>query len=178
MKRIDGFTLVEIIITLVVISILAAVGIPGLGRLMANNQAIANTNNLVTALSFSRSESVKRGVQISLCAKSAAEPANTTCGVGVTDWSNGWFVFVDPVGSASTVERYAPPTADQLRSWPAPAGDFTTTGPTSVSFNSDGSIKDGPVELTISYSHCTGQQDHSITVETTGRASTSHNTCT
>ena len=166
MKRTDGFTLVEVIITLVVISILAAVGVPGLSRLMANNQAIANTNNLVTALYFSRSESVKRGVQISLCAKSAAEPGNTTCGGGGAGWSNGWISFVD-----------AKPL-DQLRSWSAPAGNFITTGPASVSFNSDGSIKGGPVTLKIKYSHCTGQQERTITVSTTGRTSTSHNTCT
>jgi len=176
MKRTDGFTLVEIIITLIVISIIAAIGIPGLSSLMANNQAIANTNNLVTALSFSRSESVKRGVQVSLCAKSAAKPNNATCGGGSTDWSNGWFAFIDASGNAA--KDYTPPAANQLRSWAAPTGDFTMTGPASLSFTSSGTLQGNPATLTISYNHCTGQQDRSITVETTGRASMSQKTCT
>ncbi len=176
MKRIDGFTLVEVIITLIVISIIAAVGIPGLGSLMANNQATANTNNLVTALSFSRSESVKRGIQVSLCAKSAAEPGNTICGGGNTDWSNGWFAFVDPNSGAA--KDYAPTAANQLRSWAAPAGNFTMTGPASVSFTSSGDLQGGPAILTINYSQCTGQQNRSITIETTGRTSLTQQTCT
>ena len=69
MKNPNGFTLIEVIITLVVVSILIAVGVPGLSSIMANSRATAHTNDLVTALSFSRNESVKRGTIVAVCAK-------------------------------------------------------------------------------------------------------------
>jgi len=165
MKRSDGFTLVEVIVTLVVVAIIIAVGIPGLSSMMANNRAIANSNDLVTALSFSRNEAVKRGMRVSICAKSSAAQGNLTCSENNDNWPNGWFAFVSS-------------TAEPLRSWPAPPGDFTMTGPVSISFNSSGAIEGDPTTLTIAYSHCTGQQNRTISIATTGHTSITKTSCT
>ena len=176
MKNSNGFTLVEVIITLVVVAIIMAVGIPGLSSMMANNQAIANSNDLITALSFSRNESVKRGTRISICAKSPTAQGNFTCGAGNNDWSNGWFAFVDSNGSAAA--DYSPTSENQLRSWPAPSGNFTMTGPVSVGFNSSGTIQgNAAIALTIKYSHCTGQQNRTIIIATTGHTSITKEPC-
>jgi len=169
MKSSNGFTLVEVIVTLVVVAIIIAVGIPGLSSIMANNRAIANSNDLVTALSFSRNEAVKRGMRVSTCAKSSAAQGNLTCSENNNDWPNGWFAFVNSDGNTA---------AEPLRSWPAPPGDFTIDGPAAVSFNSSGAIEGGSATLTIAYSHCTGQQNRTITISTTGHTSITKVSCT
>jgi len=177
MKKTVGFTLIEIMVTLVMVAIIIAVGVPGLGSLMANNQATAHSNNLITALSFARSEAIKRGVHVSICAKNAAEEENHTCGGEDNKWSNGWFVFINPNGNAAT--GYTPPAGNQLRSWSAPTGNSTMTGPVSVSFNNAGSIQANKDKtFTIKYSHCTGNQNRTIIIKTTGRASTLKGECT
>ncbi|MFC1602156.1 GspH/FimT family pseudopilin [Pseudomonadota bacterium] len=174
MKNSNGFTLVEVIITLVVVSILIAVGVPGLNSIMANSQATAHTNDLVTALSFSRNESVKRGTLVAVCAKSSKTPGNLTCGGGGNDWLNGWFAFVDSNGNATADDG-----EDQLRSWPAPSGNSTMTAPISISFDSAGTLQGGgPAALTITYSHCTGQQNRDISITTTGHTSIVKKPCT
>lgn len=166
MKRADGFTLIELIVTLVVAAIIVAVGIPGMSNLMANNRATAHTDSLITALSFARSESVKRGISVSVCAKSAAADGSATCG-GASDWSSGWMARLD-AGSN-----------EQLRSWPAPSGDYSMEGPASISFNSSGALQsDNAVEFVIEYSHCTGNQKRTITVQPAGHTSVTKEPCT
>ncbi len=177
MKRTDGFTLIELLVTLVMVAIIMAVGIPGLSSLMANNQATAHSNDLITAISFARSESVKRGTRVSICAKSAAEEDNYTCGGKDDTWSNGWFAFLDPNGNAAT--GYTPPASNLQRSWSAPSGNYATKGPVSISFNSSGSIQANKDKtFTIKYSHCSGHQNRKIILKTTGRTSISKEECT
>ncbi len=166
MKKTDGFTLIELIVTLVVAAIIIVVGIPGMSVLMANNQAAAHTDSLVTALSFARSESVKRGINVSICATGTDEEGKIICG-GADGWPNGWFVFVD------TGDK------EQLRSWPPPPGDYNMEGPALVSFNSSGSTQSSdPIAFTIEYSHCTGNQKRSITIEPAGHTSVTKEPCT
>lgn len=165
MKRADGFTLIELIVTLVVAAIIIAVGIPGMSNLMANNRATAHTDSLITALSFARSESVKRGISVSLCAKNAAEEGGA-CG-GASDWSSGWFARLDAGNN------------EQLRSWPAPPGDYSMEGPALISFNSAGALpSDNAMVFVIEYSHCTGNQKRTITVQPAGHTSVTKGPCT
>jgi type IV fimbrial biogenesis protein FimT len=76
-----GFTLVELIVTLAITVILLTLGIPAFRDMTLNNSRTGRINELVTALQLARSESVKRGVEVSI--------ANTGA------WEQGWTVFVD-----------------------------------------------------------------------------------
>ncbi|MCF6353497.1 MAG: GspH/FimT family pseudopilin [Candidatus Polarisedimenticolaceae bacterium] len=166
MKRADGFTLIELIITLVVAAIIVAVGIPGMSNLMANNRATAHTDSLITALSFARSESVKRGISVSVCAIGTTEEGTTSCG-GASGWSSGWFARLDAGDN------------EQLRSWPAPPGDYSMEGPAFISFNSSGALQsDNAMVFVIEYSHCSGNQKRTITVQPAGHTSVTKGPCT
>lgn len=94
MKKSFGFTLIELMITLFIVGILLAVGVPSLKTFMQSNQLVASTNELLSALHVARSEAIKLNSRVSICDSSNG----TSCG-GTGDWSNGWIVFVDAGGN-------------------------------------------------------------------------------
>ena len=59
MKKNTGFTLVELMITLFIISILLTVGLPSLRSYAQSNQLVASSNELLSALHIARSEAIR-----------------------------------------------------------------------------------------------------------------------
>jgi len=64
--RYTGFTLVELMFVVAIVSILLIVGIPSFKILKNNNCLVTNTNRLVASLQFARSEAAKRNSDVSL----------------------------------------------------------------------------------------------------------------
>lgn len=64
MKLGQGFTLLELMVTIAVLAILATVGVPSFRDLIQNNRVTTQANELVSALSFARTEAVKRGQSV------------------------------------------------------------------------------------------------------------------
>ncbi len=64
MRRVKGFTLVELMVTLVILGILLGVGIPSFRAMMRGNAVVAAGNQLLGALLLARSEAVKRESQV------------------------------------------------------------------------------------------------------------------
>jgi len=87
MRRQRGFTLIELIITLVIAGILVAVGVPNLAVFLKNSSRTTRLNDLVTAFNYARSESVKRNTDIRVCSSTDAASCS-----GNTTFSNGWVV--------------------------------------------------------------------------------------
>ena len=90
-----GFTLMELMITVAIMAIVLAVGIPGFQALLRENRLAAQTNAFLTALNLARSEAIKRGRRVTLC-KSADGATCATDG----GYQQGWIVFVDPNDNA------------------------------------------------------------------------------
>ncbi len=132
-----GFTLVELMMTLAVAAILTTVAIPGFSTLIRDNRLVAGTNQLVTALAVARSEAVKRGSSVSIC----ASDDGTSC-TG-TNWNQGWVVFSDS-GTAGSVDG----TDTVLRVQGAVNTDLSitvssTSGNNYASFRSTGFLASG-----------------------------------
>lgn len=92
MKKHSGFTLVELMVTLIIVSILLAAGLPSLKSFLQGNQLIAGTNELISAIHIARSEAIKLQTNVTIC--------ESTDGTSCTDpatnnWDDGWAVFVD-----------------------------------------------------------------------------------
>lgn len=101
-----GFTLIELIITLAIAGILLAVAVPNFISFVQNSRLTSQANDLVTALNYARSEAIKRGVRVTVCSRAS----DTSCAAaGVTDWSNGWLVFVNPDNDAVIDAGELPP---------------------------------------------------------------------
>jgi prepilin-type N-terminal cleavage/methylation domain-containing protein len=87
-----GFSLLELMVTLVVGGIVLGVGVPSFLQFQRNNAMIAQANDLVTGLYLARAEAVKRQVPITFCASADATTPAPTCGLG---GETGYIVFVD-----------------------------------------------------------------------------------
>jgi type IV fimbrial biogenesis protein FimT len=96
MKKSLGYTLIELMSMLAVVSILVSVGLPMLNVFFDSNRMVSNTNDLVAGLNIARSEAIKQQIRITLC--QSADSASCT---GSGQWEDGWIVFQDPNGNAT-----------------------------------------------------------------------------
>ena len=83
-QRSHGFTLIELMVTMVILVILGAVATPSLVTFQRNAELTSITNQLVAALNAARGEGMKRNM-----------PSMVTPTDGDDDWGKGWRVFVD-----------------------------------------------------------------------------------
>ncbi|WP_301585736.1 GspH/FimT family pseudopilin [Halomonas alkaliantarctica] len=86
LTRTQGFTLLELVITLLLISALAAWGIPSFQALGRNTAVTADINRLQTAFSLARNTAITQRITTTICPANAAKSACTR------DWSNALLV--------------------------------------------------------------------------------------
>ena len=90
-----GFTLLELMITVVVAAILLAWGVPSFREFQRNSAMTSAANDLITGLLAARAEAVKRHVPVTLCA-SANPLANVpVCSQNGAGTNGGFVVWVD-----------------------------------------------------------------------------------
>jgi type IV fimbrial biogenesis protein FimT len=89
MKYERGFTLVELMYTVVVAALVLGIGIPAFTETIRSSRMTATVNTAVTAMHVARSEAVKRRARITLC-RSTADAA-PKC----DDEGTGYAVFVN-----------------------------------------------------------------------------------
>ena len=90
MKKTSGYTLLELMVTLGLIAIVFAIGVPSMNTFIQNDRLITQINTLIGHLSYARSEAVKRSQQVAVCVSNN----QATC-TGGNNWENGWIVYVD-----------------------------------------------------------------------------------
>lgn len=74
--RADGFTLVELLITLVIAGLLLALAVPSFRNVMLSNRLNTSANAVVNALSLARSEAVKRNQKVNFSNAAAIKNAD------------------------------------------------------------------------------------------------------
>jgi len=175
-ERNQGFTLLELLVTLAVAAILLSYGVPSFIDTVRNGRATANANDLITALSFARSEAVKRGARVTVCASDDA----ATCGGA---WTDGWIVIAD-----GAVTDDAVPVVDEvLRVWPAPSGNpsIVTSGSNGaaaswIRFLARGSARATPpmpVTFDMEVEGCSNEQGRRIELNAVGRTTVDRVAC-
>ncbi len=85
----SGFTLVELVVTLAVVSILVSMAAPSFSTFVKNARMVSQTNDIVAALNTARSEAVTRGIPVSIC------PSDDGLDCTGVAWDQGWIVFTD-----------------------------------------------------------------------------------
>ena len=91
-KAQSGFTLWELLVTLLVVGIVLGFGVPNFMEFQRNNAMIAAANEMITGLYVARTEAVKRQVPVTLCGSADPLVAAPVCGAG---GNGGFIVFVD-----------------------------------------------------------------------------------
>jgi type IV fimbrial biogenesis protein FimT len=99
-RQARGFTLLELIVTVVVAAIVLTVGIPSMAKTIAKGRQSAEINALFHAFHLARKEAIRRRDLVSICPSSDA----ARCNPGL-DWSDGWVMFAN-------LDRDEPPERD------------------------------------------------------------------
>lgn len=84
-----GFSLIELLATLLIASIMLSFAIPGTQQLLANNQSEQVVTRLRTTINFARQTAISLNANVIMCPK-----ADNECGPRNT-WHNGAVVFAD-----------------------------------------------------------------------------------
>src|SRR5687768_5278862 len=63
----QGFTLIELMITIGVLAVLVMLAIPSFTTVINNNRLAANANELIASLQLARTEAVRRNTRITVC---------------------------------------------------------------------------------------------------------------
>jgi len=87
-----GFTLYELLITLVIVGIVLTFGIPNLTQFTRNSRITSTANELHAAFQMARSEAARAKSNITICASANSMDAAADCG---GTWDQGFIVFVD-----------------------------------------------------------------------------------
>jgi type IV fimbrial biogenesis protein FimT len=156
-----GFNLIELMVGIAVLGVLLGVGVPSFTEMLRNNRLATQSNELVGALNFARSESLKRGIRVSAC------PANGNVCSGGTDWNAGILVFTDDIGTAGVLDA---PGDELLQRSAASTSGFVAGGaasPAAIRFLPTGA--EAAVQLDIYKTGCTGPKMRRIAVALTGR---------
>lgn len=102
MARMSGFSLIELMTTLVVAGVLLAVAVPSFNQMMVNSRITAQANDFVGAINFARSEAIKRNTTLVLCRAAPADPDE--CADASGDWQL-WIVRPVAPADAEVVRR-------------------------------------------------------------------------
>jgi type IV fimbrial biogenesis protein FimT len=89
----QGFTLVELVVTVALVAVLATLAFPSYSAFVQQWRRDSATRELTSSLQLARSEAVRSSRPIVVCPSSDGE----TC-ANATEWRDGWLVFVDDGG--------------------------------------------------------------------------------
>lgn len=93
----QGFTLVELAVTLAVLAILVTLAVPAFTTLINGNRLTAQANELVADIQMARSEAVRRNQRVTLC------PSIDNAVCSGTNWGNR--IMTAPAGLGIEVLR-------------------------------------------------------------------------
>ena len=161
-ERQKGFTLIELMVSLIILSVLMAIAVPNFVDWIKNNRIDAATRNLTGAFQLARSEAVSRQTVITINSGG--------------DWSDGLTIYTDTNPAGNT--DYAAAQDSLIKSLDYSMDGITATsndGDNFISFTSTGLLNEGPLaqrRITI----CDDRDEAEgtlITLSTLGRATIS-----
>ncbi len=89
-----GFTLIEMTVTVAVLTILALVALPNLSGSVAMSRLTVLATEFASSADFARSEAMRRKSPVVMCPRLSGG----VCAGSASNWNGGWILFVDANG--------------------------------------------------------------------------------
>jgi type IV fimbrial biogenesis protein FimT len=151
-----GFTLIELVITLVVLSVGSALAIGSFQWFVESNRLAAATNDFSADVSYARTEAIKRQGgntgrgQVVMCVSANG----ATCGAAPTTWLSGWLIYWDQDNDGAFITANGDVL---LKTHPALPNGFTlVTQPANtvqLAFNRLGALTSAVTSLQVTNTH-------------------------
>lgn len=148
-KYIKGFTLLELMITLAIVGIVAAIAVPSMTSMVNNSKAERITGLFKQDLQFARSYAISRGEVVRM-----------------TAIDGGWQIVAETTGDTLKTRDILDDTITLT----------STNGLNSVAFTATGQIESTDT-ITIRTSGCTGNEDKSFSLLRSGQIAETELTC-
>jgi type IV fimbrial biogenesis protein FimT len=138
-----GFTVPEILITLVISAVLLTISAPYMGDYVRNARLDAAASGLLRTMHYARSEAVKRNTRVVLCRSANPTASTPSCGGDHYVWTTGWLMFA----AGDTDSNYQPATDTLIKIGNPATGSVTVrtngTSNRNLEYNSDGTTNEG-----------------------------------
>ena len=167
MRHWRGFTILELMITLVVLGILTALAAPSFSEMIARNHLTAASNDLIVALLTARSEAVKRECMVSVSHNGDEDDDSD-------DWEKGWNVKVEDtedtsvsaneLGGCTELEIVRHEVSSSNIEIDA-TGDIDTYDPEAVTYNPEGRVVE-PITSSSPFTPVGGPSAFTLTYKT------------
>jgi type IV fimbrial biogenesis protein FimT len=96
-----GFTLVELMVTVSVVAILAAVAVPNLQSFATKSGMNAIKDDFAIAVQRSRLEAINRNTCVSVCQLQSGSTNTCETGASLGNWHQGWVTYINDSCSGS-----------------------------------------------------------------------------
>jgi len=92
----NGFTLIELMVTIAILAIITTFAAPALGIFVSRSVMRGISADFTLAMQQARSEAINRNMCVTMCMSSKASLSPPKCTVSGDEWGVGWIVFLNP----------------------------------------------------------------------------------
>ena len=162
----SGVTLIELMVTVAVLAVVAAIAFPSFRGVLHSNRAATATNEVVATFALARSEAIRSSQGSGVCASLDGSDCDGT-------WSDGLMVWADQDGNRQFQ------AGEPVLRFVAFASGFDVEGPAQpFAFDGRGRRAGNSDAMTLQPSDCTDQPyRRQITLSTTGQLRTVRGDC-
>ena len=94
-KRVQGFTLLELMVTVAIMAIMAAIAFPSMRDFVSNSRLVNRSEQIANAFRFARTEAVRMNTPVLLCGVTIRKDGRPSGVCDETKISDGILIFAD-----------------------------------------------------------------------------------